>query len=477
MPLSPQEEAEFQALHSKYGSKSPSNNNLSASEETELQALQTKFGGKGGPSNQGQNTATLPPEKPIYGSVTQGNDAITKQKNLMKTNPALAGMYGAGAVNPYAQIHGGRKVVENLPAAGSVIGGSIGGPASLITAPAGAAVGSLVKSALIATPGKVPTATEAMGQAGSDAIQQGLIPQALGLGTGAILKGLSKFIAPAVRRSNILDLVKRPAELGPKISEELGAANEAYNAKNIAPKMAQQQQLANGRSIVIKPAGYMGHDADVDAMMNKYLGEARAKSMYGSPDTVAIPMSDALEARAKLNKVSQFKPGLVYSDEAAARNKFARDAGDRLRSQIAVHPEVGQEISQLSDSLQNDYSLRNEVMRSAKKTPISTIKGSNLDKESNLARFDQKAGTNLSQTGQDIATAESRLGSETPSPFSKGDILKSAARQTVGRGGRIYDAAAQGLAPFIGNPMAQKVLSKAPASLYYLLNNQNQGQD
>lgn len=330
------------------------------------------------PSNQGQNMAVLPPEKPIDGSTTQ------RTQSLMGYKSGLPG-----------------ENVRNEMALGAGMG------------PAGNAIGS------------------------------------------AALGDVSKFIGPAVQRNKILGMVKNKMEdLGPYISGKINEAKEAFTSSNIAPKMARQAELAEGQSIKINPDNYMGHDPDVDAILQKHLKTTRQSSPYGEyPMEADVPLSDALEIRAKLNKASNFRPGAVYSDEAIARSKAARGAGDTLREQINSTPEVGQEIAKLSDDLQSHYNLRNDVTASAKKTPIQSIIGSSPDKISKLAQFDQQAGTQLGRLGQDVDTSIGRIGSSrSANIIRKTDIPSAIARETIGRGGRAYDASAAALAKIIGSP-------------------------
>lgn len=281
----------------------------------------------------------------------------------------------------------------------------------------------------------------------------GVVNPAMEWGMGKVAGGLKSIIGPAVQRNKILGMVKNKMEdLGPYISDKLTQAKSAFTESNIAPKMAEQQRLAEGKTITINPKNYMGYDADVDAMMQKHLNNASSSSMYGAPDTMEIPLSDALDARAKLNQASQFKRGMVYSDEAAARNNAARAAGDNIRAQIGSHPEVGEQIAGLSDELQSHYNLRNDVMSTAPRTPIQTILGNSPDKISKLAQFDQSAGSNLRQLGKDVDTAVGRLGdSRAASIIGKTDIPSAIARETLGRSGRMYDASMSGLDKFIGN--------------------------
>lgn len=404
-----------------------------------------KFAGSTETDNSNNSLPNLPPEKEILGAITTTNQAAqfdrAVQNEKTASNPVSKMYYkmqqiSSDPTNPYRQ-----QVMDDASMAG----------AGALNTPIGEGASTLFKGAHNLA--------------------------------GKPFSALENFLKPAAQRSSVLDMVKKPEQLGPYVSNRVNQAESQFVNQNITPKMEAQRALAEGKTIALKPGSFMGHDPGVDAMLQQRLNEARATSMYGSPDTVEMPLKDILEIRSKLNKVSQFRPGRVYSDEAIAKNKAAREAGDLLRSHISNHPEVGDDIAKLSDSLQKDYNLKNEVLVPAKRNPVQAITSSGMDKTSKLAQFDQAAGTNLRQLGTDIDTAVGRLGdSRAADIIGKTDIPSAAVRHTVGRTGRMYDAAAQkvgvplsaGLAEYLGQPSTTQMPKNLP-SLYYLLKG-NQGE-
>lgn len=173
-------------------------------------------------------------------------------------------------------------------------------------------------------------------------------------------------------------------------------------------------------------------------------GGATTKEYFNNTE---VPVKDLLELRSKLNGVSDYKPGDPFATEAAkARYEQAQQAGDAIRSKIA---EVDPNIADISQDLRQDYNTRNAVMKTATKRPISTVVAKpGTDKASNLARFDQAAGSDLGAMGAKIATGASQMGAPSDIIQTSGD-WKSKLWGLASRGG---GSAAQAV-----NPLMQKL--------------------
>lgn len=356
--------------------------------------------------------------------------------------------------------------------------------------------------------------------------------QAMGLMSPSSVLSLAKYI-PGVKgllgrgaqRAAVMDMVKNEATLGPAVSEGLGDAEKIFNAKQITPRMAEQRQLIEGKTVKFDPESLKGIDPALDAQLESmkmyqpdpygvhtrtgafstgkpgveavpgqrtvvthgYAGEApKAPENFGYPtegngirppvaEPVAkpfsevsspgtpgeapvaggkvpfetpsrpyysegeVPAADLMKLRAKLNELSQFKPGALYSEEATAKAQKAREAGDMIRAKLNdLHPDM----ARLSDEMQHYSKLRDTVLTPGDKRPISAIEAPvGSDKASNLSQFDEAAGTRLRQIGQDVSTAKSRLGQDPSIPLNK----YSALQKLFGYGPRAFDATAQEL--------------------------------
>lgn len=427
----------------------------------------------------GSPTPQTPTSSSAGGTHSASNPVLPPPKEPIKFN-AAAGAFGKSVApsRPFTQEEGDQfqsAVKSALPYIGGAAAGmATGGLAAIPAAGMGAGAGSYLGSALDGSVGK-----DALKQAASDTIFKGVIPETLGVGTGYALKGMSKFLGPAAQRSQVLSKVKNIEELDPYVLEKVHNAQQGFIDKNIEPLMSQQKSLAQGQSLRVNPQQFMGHSAEADSMLKGIQGKAGAESMYGTPSEIDLPMSDALKMRRLLNEESKFRDNRIYDSTVTARKEGARAAGDQLRASISAHPEVGEEIANSSDQLKTKYDLMNEVLKQAGRDPVSTVTGNSLGKSSKLAQFDRAAGSNLSGLGKDIDTAVDRLGASRAGNIigDKKQFMSAIARNTLGRSGRVYDATAEALAPFMGNT-AQKTVPPALKNLYYILGSKySQGQD
>lgn len=246
---------------------------------------------------------------------------------------------------------------------------------------------------------------------------------------GSKLAGLFK---PASARSAVLSQVKNEAGLGDYVANQISEASEKFNKKQISPRMLEQYARADQQSIPFNPNDYKGIHPDIDAQMAQ-IEASGAKE---------LPMKEALGLRAKLNDRTLFKDLGPYSDQVAAKQSAALDAGNKLRDQLSsVDPNIGM----LSDELKDAYSMRKAALGSAGKRPITATTASlGTDKAATLAKFDEAAGTDLRGLGKNIRTASDRLGG-----YSGGvpTSVPAIAKQAMGVAPRAYDALAEFLNP------------------------------
>lgn len=269
----------------------------------------------------------------------------------------------------------------------------------------------------------------------------GEITAPLGQLASAGIGKLASFFKPAAQRSGILSLVKNEAQLGPKVADEVNQAREQFTKSQISPRMSEQYARADEQSIPFNPDEFKGIHPSIDTAVDN-LTSTGAKE---------IPMTDALKLRAQLNDKSLFKDLGPYSEQVAAKQSSALNAGNKLRDTISsVDPNMGA----ISDELKDAYSLRNAVTNSAGKRPISAVTaGLGTDKGSLLSQFDEQAGTDLRGLGNNIDLAKERLGGASSSlPMSKLGVIKQI-RGVIPRG---YDALAE---------MVQPGLQKASSAL------------
>ncbi len=283
---------------------------------------------------------------------------------------------------------------------------------------------------------------------------------------GSAGKSLAGFFKPAVARTAAMDLVKNEAALGPAAAQKMGEAESQFNRKVISPKMTEQYARADAQSVPFNPADYSGIHPKIDEMVER-MSQGGVKE---------IPMKDALDLRAAVNNKSMFKDLGPYSDEIAARSQKALGAGDTLRNAInTTDPEIGK----ISSDLKDDYSLRKAVTKGSDKRPISAVEAPiGSDKASLLSQFDERAGTNLRQYGQDISKAKSRLG-QSAGAWSPGSYA-AITNKAVGYAPRAYDSLASMMQPAAqaaGNALQSPVGKQlGQFSLQSLLQRKNEDQ-
>ncbi|CAM6003518.1 unnamed protein product [Sphagnum balticum] len=284
---------------------------------------------------------------------------------------------------------------------------------------------------------------------------------------GQAIKGLGNFLTSAAERSKILGMVKNPAELGPYVSGKLKDAESAFDENIIGPKMDArtnilQQATDTGNAPTIDPSKFMGISPELDSVVSQL--------PKGGPVQISPDEYNAISSAA--NKAAQYKPGLVYDLASDAKVKAGQNAGDLLRDAgYGVDPEVGE----LGNQLHNAYSLKDAVLKGSGNNPISSVTGQSLDKLSKLGQFDAQAGTDLTGLGQNIKTAQTRLGL---SPDLTGVTgVGALAKQAMGLAPRAYDATAAAIKPPIDklsqflttSPIGQKL---GAATLQKLLGQQ-----
>lgn len=276
-------------------------------------------------------------------------------------------------------------------------------------------------------------------------------------------KGISNFFKPAVARSAAMGLVKNEAALGPSVATKIGEATDQFNKTQIAPRMAEQYTRAGEQAVPFNPDAFKGIHPSIDEMVNN-ISQGGVKE---------IPMKDALDLRAALNNKSMFKDMGPYSEEIAARSQKAVDAGNSIRQSInTVDPNIGA----ISGELQDAYSLRKAVTKGAAKRPISTVEAPvGSDKASLLSQFDNAAGTDLRQYGQNITKAKSQLG-QSQGAWSPGSVA-AIANRVAGVAPRAYDSLATMLQPAaetVGNAAQSPVASRsAQIALQALIQGKN----
>lgn len=97
----------------------------------------------------------------------------------------------------------------------------------------------------------------------------GLVSPSSVLSLAKYIPGVKGLLARGAQRANIMDIVKNEANLGPAISEGLGDAEKMLNAKQITPRMAEQRQLIEGKTVKFDPDSLKGIDPSLDAVLEK----------------------------------------------------------------------------------------------------------------------------------------------------------------------------------------------------------------
>lgn len=282
-----------------------------------------------------------------------------------------------------------------------------------------------------------------------------------------VVGGANKAIKGAAAQNIVNQKVKNIAEFSHFIADKVNEAKNLYRENQLVPRMAEQQALVSGKTVKINPDDFIGYRTDLDSEMNalkdQIKGQTYGANSYQAPkiSEIEIPAEDALRYRAMLNKGANYGPQELSNEGLAeAKDAAAEAAGNQMRSKInALDPKV----AELSDELRNKYALQKAVVGRPDKpiAPTSVIKGTELGKKSNLAQFDQLAGTDLYNLGKRSDLAQ-RMYNESRAADVIGSPWKVLMDKAKGYGYDALGPAAENVAPYsslVLDPVQQAIES------------------
>lgn len=265
------------------------------------------------------------------------------------------------------------------------------------------------------------------------------------------VKKLRDFLRPAAQRSEVLDKVKNVEQLNPYLQGQIDDAMSMYTKREITPRVVEQQARAGDQLVNIDPSQIRGIHPEVDTMLESAVKSREAQpysaassQAYGSPEfsqELNLPMKEVLDIRKKLNTITP------RFDDPNAKTKIL-NAGNYVRQRLG---KTDPNIPAISEELQSAYSLPESLGLESRDpsrilTPAESAGG--LTKRSELAQFDKKSGSNLTQLGEDVKTANERL-----QPLSLSEMFtlhgpkRIITKAVSGPLGRAYDATAQKVLP------------------------------
>lgn len=322
----------------------------------------------------GNNVAkadALFPEKNSYVSRRDENIARLKAEELANPKTALAAK-AAGIVNQAAL----------LPSAGGVKGG-IG---------LGAALGAAQN------PGDAPGIVDPI-QAGDRAVNAGA-----GAVVGGTVGAAGNYLKSRKAIQPLLETTKDPLKFQTMANGEFQNALEKMNSDVIAPKSDALLQRIKGKTVKINPD---------DLERAGFPEEAKNLRMAGSNSGVSgsqweVPAEEALRLKQKLDAANNWGKLRSGVDVEANQNQIESisKAANDLRSQINEIPGA----KRLNDSLHEALALRSRVTEASRR-PVAGLITKATDNLADMQRFDELAGTTLSDTAKRSATAK-RLSSE-----------------------------------------------------------------
>lgn len=164
---------------------------------------------------------------------------------------------------------------------------------------------------------------------------------------------------------------------------------------------------------------------------------------------IEIPAEEGLKIRAMLNDVAGWKAHPIDPLKAQALDSQVAKVHQGLASKLQ---EIDPAMGPLSQEMKSAYGLQNSALKGAGKNPVGSVLSADtpagLVKKGRLSSFDEGAGSNLGQLGEDIKTAQDRL-----KPIEWSDLLNpTKTLKTLGKAGANkakigYDAAAEALTP------------------------------
>lgn len=261
-------------------------------------------------------------------------------------------------------------------------------------------------------------------------------------GLGKLLKPVGNMISSAAQRSGVLDKVKKIGELEPYVQGKINEAKEMFGKKQIGPRMLEQESRVGQNTVKIDPKSIQGLSPELDEI---------SKSLAPNEQGLAeIPATEGLKIRQHLNKVAGWKSSPMDAGKAQAIDQQAAGVHQNLAQQFS---NIDPAMEQLSQEMQGAYNTQKQAIGSAGKNPIGSVLTSDsapgLAKKGRLSRFDEQAGSNLGQLGENISTANERL-----KPVELSDLFSLKAPKVIAQkagqlGGRGFDAAAQVAQPSV----------------------------
>lgn len=217
----------------------------------------------------------------------------------------------------------------------------------------------------------------------------------------SMIKGLANFLKPAAKRAEVSQKVKNVGELEPYVQGKINEASEMFNKKQIGPRMLEQESRMAGKTVKVDPKSMQGLDPDIDSVINSY--------PIGVDGLAEIPAQEALKLRAQINKVAGWKSSPGDPMKARALDEQAAMAHKNLAEQFSSADPA---MEALSKELQQAYNIQKQAVGSAGRNPINSVVAndgvSGLAKKGRLANFDEQAGSELAELGQNIKTANDR---------------------------------------------------------------------
>lgn len=224
---------------------------------------------------------------------------------------------------------------------------------------------------------------------------------------------LGNTLGRAAEKQNMINLVQGGSELAPYAKGLVDQAITGINEKSIAPKDAALRQLLQGtkgevNSDLVSPvfpnyAKRLAQRAKPEA--SSYIGPMGEERIFTSvPGKTDLTGEQLLRLKRGADKAAGYsKAQAPFSEAAASKNADARALADVARNQIY---DAAPGSEDLLGEMQRDIRLRQFLQKKSATDPIGLIKGKlGTTKDSQLARVDEIAGTNLRGTGDKINEA------------------------------------------------------------------------